>query len=245
MFYSDPGPQHQNSDHANQTLYWTGMDNQEDYRKNLDNPTKRRLLESLGYGPNDPPITYQYNRQGFRCDQFDDRPAGIALGCSHTEGVGLRLEESWPSVLSQISGHHVWNLGVGGSGSTTCFRLLDHYIHLLNVEFVILCQPSPYRFEFCNHGNFVNVLVSNFQCWDDYKMFFQTWFVSDENSLLDARRNELAIQHLCQEKGVPVFVQDSALMTGLAGARDLAHHHRDQHRAFALEVHRFMHQQGI
>ena len=37
-------------------------------------------------------ITYKFNSEGFRCEEFDDSPCLVALGCSFTFGNALPVD---------------------------------------------------------------------------------------------------------------------------------------------------------
>jgi hypothetical protein len=72
------------------------------------------------------PIEYKLNNAGFRTpDDFNSYDEGdVYLGCSHTFGIGHHLENVWSYKLSKILGRKFWNLGIGGTGTDTHFRLL-------------------------------------------------------------------------------------------------------------------------
>ena len=77
-----------------------------------------------------------------RDEEFDDRPAGIALGCSYTEGVGVPEHTTWGNGLGRMLGMHMWNLGVGGGSLDTVFRVLEYWLPKLTPKFVAICIPS-------------------------------------------------------------------------------------------------------
>ena len=64
-------------------------------------------------------ITYKYNNYGYRSEDFiKNKPADLlTLGCSHTFGVGLPIEKTWPSLLSQDLNITMHNLGVSGDSA--------------------------------------------------------------------------------------------------------------------------------
>lgn len=244
LWYPDIGPYHLGQNYKKfGAPYWCGSDNEERFNKHMADGATRKKMEQLGWS--DPrAITYTYNHQGFRAEEFDDRPAGLALGCSHTQGVGIRLEHTWPRLLSESLGMHVWNLGVGASGLDTNFRLLDHYIKILRPQFVVHAVPSIGRFEFFSENAWISVLPDQW-CHSRYKLFdayFQEYYLNDENSEINARRNLLAIQHMCSSRNVPYFALDVSLTMNMCdrSARDLSHPGPAQQRIFAEAVHDLM-----
>jgi hypothetical protein len=218
---------------ADKIMRWSGMDSKQLFEKHCQAPDKKRILEQQGFLDLNC-ISYSYNHQGFRSDEFDNRPAGIALGCSFTEGVGIPLNKTWPSVLSELLNHHVWNLGVGGSGMDTCFRMLDHYLNILNVKFVVLCSPSPLRFEFFDRYDVPRTFIPMHLDNEKHRDFAKEWMTSDLNTNTQARRNILAMKWRCQEKNIPFFELSFAKHFNKDGlARDLAHPGVEANKKFA------------
>lgn len=124
------------------TIRWFGSDLEENY-----NP-----IDNL-YKPED--INYTFNQYGFRCDNFTENAKHriVFLGCSLTQGIGVKLEESWAYVLLQLikseTGYNIpfWNLALGGSGLDAQVRAYYHYYQMLQPKLVIGFIPPPYRRE--------------------------------------------------------------------------------------------------
>ena len=170
-------------------------------------------------------ITYKYNSQGFRDDEFDQQPAGIALGCSHTQGVGIHAAHAWPGQLQRMLGQKIWNLGVGGAALDTCYRLLEYWIENLNVKFVVCAVPFISRYEVFNN-NWSNILpsmpleINNLDWLVGYQ---KNYLLYDQNGELNQRKNIQVMQYICDKHGVPFYYD---LMKGFVDeklARDLQH----------------------
>jgi hypothetical protein len=227
-------PTHFNQQFASTTQLWSGSDSEEHFKANCAIEKNYKKLNDLGWlEPN--VITYKYNSQGFRDDEFDQQPAGIALGCSHTQGVGIRVEQAWTSQLQHMLGQKVWNLGVGGAALDTCYRLLEYWIEHLNVKFVVCAVPGISRYEILENNNWSNILPSG-QQWsnmpwlEDYQ---KNYLIDDRNSDLNRRKNLHAMQHICHKHNVPFYydlMEDFAV--GLL-ARDLMHYGADAHEKLA------------
>jgi hypothetical protein len=110
------------------------------------------------YGPDD--IIYKFNSNGFRCDNFNIKSEKriIFLGCSHTNGIGLPVEHTWPYILlsyiKQTTGYEIpyWNLAHGGSGLDTQTRLYYHYGLKLKPQLIFAYFPE-YRREIYNNND--------------------------------------------------------------------------------------------
>jgi hypothetical protein len=198
LFLEDPGPKHVEWT-TTPISYWSGSDNKQTYHGHLKNPGHRELLEK--YDWIDTQIEYNANRQSFRADEFDNRPCGVALGCSFTRGIGLHNHQVWPSVLSTLSGLHFWNLGVGGGAMDTCTRLLDYYIGKLKPQIVVLFEPPKRRFEYHEDG-FWHVMGLNSPPFQDFQ---KVYYAYDENSIVNHRRNMLSMQQICAQNNVPFY----------------------------------------
>ena len=198
LFLEDPGPKHANW--SNEKLeFWNGSDYEKLYQSNINDPKNCALLEK--YGWIDTTIEYRFNQQRFRADEFDNRTCGLSLGCSFTRGIGLKEEQTWPSVLSKLSGLHFWNLGVGGGAMDTCTRLLDYYISKLKPRIVILLSPPKNRFELHNDG-FWHIMGVNS---DEFRDYQKVYYAYDENSIINHRKNMLAMKQICAQHNTPFY----------------------------------------
>jgi hypothetical protein len=185
------------------TLDWLSVDSEEHFQKNCNDNNKRQILEQHGWL--DTKISYSFNQQGFRDEEFDQRESAIALGCSHTQGIGIRSEQTWAKQLETKLGIKVWNLGIGGASLSTCFRMLDYWIDHLNVKYVFCAVPEITRYEVFVQDGWMNVVPLNYQTnW--ISEYHKNYISSDENSMIDRRRNLMAMKHVCSQRGVPFYI---------------------------------------
>jgi hypothetical protein len=85
---------------------------------------EKLLIHNLKKQPNDwhyrnCSITYEINNLGHRCKNIDDINLDnyiLFTGCSHTEGIGLELEKTFPYLTAIDLGIDYYNLALGGSG---------------------------------------------------------------------------------------------------------------------------------
>ena len=229
-------PPHFYQQHASTTQLWNGTDSEKNFKENCAIEENYKKLNDLGWlEPN--VITYKYNSQGFRDNDFDQEPAGIALGCSHTMGVGIRIEHAWPSQLQNLLGQKIWNLGVGAAALDTCYRLLEYWIENLNVKFVVCAVPNISRYEVFN-SKWSSILpslpleINNL----DWLVGYQKNYLSyDQNSESNRYKNLQAMQHICDKHGVPFYYDLMVNFTDAALARDLLHCGTDTQERLAKE----------
>jgi hypothetical protein len=89
-----------------------GSDNKKVFENNL-----RIKPDDWYYRTHD--ITYSHNSNGHRCKEITDIDLDnyiLFAGCSHTEGVGLELEKTYPYLLSKKMKCDYYNLALGGTG---------------------------------------------------------------------------------------------------------------------------------
>jgi len=64
-----------------------------------------------------------FDKWGFRNREVPATADIVAVGDSHTYGNTARMKESWPYVLGNLTGQHVYNMGLGGYGPNQYFEL--------------------------------------------------------------------------------------------------------------------------
>jgi hypothetical protein len=105
-------------------VVFSGSDSEELYIKNLKS-------KSIDWYYRTKQISYIRNSNGHRCKEIKDIDLSnyiLYAGCSHTEGIGLELEKTYPYLLSKSLGCDYYNISIGGSG-------IDVLLHNLIVWF--------------------------------------------------------------------------------------------------------------
>lgn len=226
---------HVNSVHAGKTVKWSGTDNFELFSQHMSNPKTAEQLRSLGF--DDPNcIDYTFNSHGFRTREFTDEPAGIALGCSFTAGIGVPEKDTWPAILSSMMNFPIYNLGVGGSSLDTAFRLLDFYIDRLNVKFVTLCITEKRRFEVFDNRFPISIHHSSLGPAFIMPYLKHRIATDSRDADINVRKNMLAIQYLCDRRGIPLISLNLLEFEFDKSARDLAHAGPRAQKMFATKM---------
>jgi hypothetical protein len=133
------------NDLSNVTLPFIGGDSEEQFINN-----SKKMPEDWHYHTT--PVTYDYNNYGHRCKNFEDIDQDnyiLVTGCSHTMGVGLELEKTYPYLLSEKLGMDYYNLSVPATG----IDVLEY--NLLTWYFKIPKKPKLLVVQWPDHSRFI------------------------------------------------------------------------------------------
>lgn len=202
---------------ANTSVRWLGSDSVLNYKEIVDK------FPNL-YSRYD--IEYKFNSHGFRCDEFDI-PSEIPivfLGCSITEGIGIRQNETWSYLLlekiKQKTNKYIpyWNLSLGGTGIDTQARNLYFLTNILNkkTKFVFSLMPQPYRREYKVESNEYRNWLPNWLRDDAPLNTHINPIFSDSNfSIHQSERSLMTIDTLCRQNDAKMCCTfwDNTLLT--------------------------------
>lgn len=82
------------------------------------------LVEDAKLGHRIAPNSGGHDAWGFRNRTVPTHADIVAIGDSTTYGLSAQFEQSWPALLASMSGHSVYNLGLGGYGPMEYATLL-------------------------------------------------------------------------------------------------------------------------
>ena len=93
------------------------IESEENYQRNL-------LSQPPDWEYRTKKIHYKYNSLGHRSCELHELPKDYLLfsGCSFTEGIGLKLEDTYSHVVADNLGIGYYNLGLGGSCPSICVK---------------------------------------------------------------------------------------------------------------------------
>lgn len=131
-------------DYNNCVSNFTSGDTEELFIKN-----KKNQPDDWYYHTNS--ISYKYNNNGHRCkdaNELDFDNYILFTGCSHTEGIGLQLETSYPYILAKELNCDYYNLSLSASGVDILeYNLLTwFYKYNKKPKFVFIQWPDHSRF---------------------------------------------------------------------------------------------------
>jgi hypothetical protein len=228
---------------------WFPMDTEKLFLKNKQqNP--RNI--SLNYYIENP-IKYELNNFGFRTpDDFNSKDEGnVFLGCSHTFGIGLHLENTWSYLLNQKIGGKFWNLSIPGTGIPTHFRMLLGYYKELNIKNIFHFAPKYNRFEFFVNASPTPYQVTNMDTWkSDFGKIYQESLTTQEQMHFTYDTHYRAIKSIADELKIGYYIicdsmydnmnrKKSLLGSNVLEARDLMHFNVDVHQQICDRFYKF------
>lgn len=197
--------QHRYLHKRNTVSAWSGYDSPAQWQINIRESRTREMLARWNWLPF-VELEYRYNSHAFRDEEFYHGQCGIALGCSFTEGVGVAEDQTWPRQLEKLVGYKVWNLGIGGTGISTCYRAMEYFLPQLRPKFVALLPPPIARLEILGaDGKFTHLLNVGWQNSDvtsPHDQFVKHWFSQEFNWIQQHRVFVRAMKHIAAENSV-------------------------------------------
>lgn len=122
---------------------FTGSDDAETFERNLLAQPTDWIYRTLN-------IDYTRNKIGHRSKDFSkvDRNYLLFIGCSLTEGIGIPIENAYPSVVAKHFKIDHYNMGLGGVGPDVIYHNLHQLIKLevKKPKFVFIQWPEPVRY---------------------------------------------------------------------------------------------------
>ncbi len=228
----------------NTTSLWHVMDTEELFNLNFQKYPNSQHLQNYKQFP----IKYQYNNYGFRTpDNFDLETIGnVYLGCSHTFGIGLHLEDTWVYKLNKEIGGKNYNIAEPGSGIMTQYRYLNYFKDKIKFNNVFHYLPDEdwTRYE----------KISN----DEFETIYHTDAISKDlfNFLYDDKTIHLinyvfidAIRYMLNTRGINYYLVTKTRNVDkvdpyskkLKPARDLAHYYVEDHdEIFGMFHHKYL-----
>jgi len=171
-------------------------------------------------------VYYKLNSYGYRCDEFNlqsELPI-VFMGCSHTFGLGLSLEDTWAyKTISNIRAKTnktipYWNLARNGSSIDLQFWNLNKHIEQLKPKFIFFLIPAIYRRLVMFNNHFFEFQVK--ESHPEETLFpipvqkASGLFVDDNYAITEAHKYFMLIDALCQRHGTQLLFQYSDIYEG-------------------------------
>lgn len=171
-------------------------------------------------------VGYKLNSLGYRCDEFNlesELPV-VFMGCSHTFGLGLPLEDTWTyQTISNIRAKTnktipYWNLARNGSSIDLQFWNLHKHIEQLKPKFIFFLVPAIYR-----RILFFKNRLHDFQVKENHSLESSLpieiqramgLFVDDSYAISESHKYLMLIDALCERHGTELLFQYSDIYEG-------------------------------
>jgi hypothetical protein len=107
-------------------------------------------------------LTYDINKLGHRSKNIEDTDLDnyiLFTGCSHTEGVGLELEKTFPYLTAKELGVDYYNLALGGTGiDVMTYNLLMWITRVKKLpKALVILWPQTTRFSLLANGTIISI----------------------------------------------------------------------------------------
>lgn len=133
-------------DETNIVLNFTGGDSEDLFIENLQKQPEDWYYRKAN-------ITYIRNKFGHRCKNIEELNLDnyiLFAGCSHTAGIGLELEKSYPYIVSERLGVDYYNLSLPATGIDT----MEY--NVLTWLFTIAKPPKAVILQLPDHSRFLS-----------------------------------------------------------------------------------------
>jgi hypothetical protein len=236
-------------DDCNTSMNFIGGDSEEQL---IENSKK----QSPDWYYNTAELVYSFNNQGHRCKNIEDIDQDnyiLFTGCSHTMGVGLELEKTYPHLLSTELGMDYYNLAMPGTGMDTVeYNLLTWFFKMNKKPKMIVIQwPDHSRFlEYDSMRD--NILPQG--TWNNQPNFVSFFVNAEDTGMFNARR-AITNRLIKNVVDVPVVTfnfgsqRDYGIydlnMPRLDRARDLSHAGIKSHASFSRTLSNHIKEIGI
>jgi hypothetical protein len=229
-------------------LNFSGSDNVERFENNLKTQPDDWYYRNVK-------ITYNRNLHGHRCkniSEIDFDNYILFAGCSHTEGIGLELEKTYPYLVSKELNCDYYNLGIGGCGVDVVIHNLIVWLNTYKKPKAIIVQwpvaerflhslENPHKVSISDpHSSLLEVgswtaneVENEFLVIGDYIHYFKTVEALAKIKIKSFDIPQIHINILLQPG---FFRKDYINLIGDDLARDLMHYGIKSHQEFANDV---------
>ncbi len=155
--------------------------------------------------------TYTYNELGFRGDSFLKQGYKVmSVGCSHTEGIGVNDDETWPHYFSKLIPNGIdLNFGHSGRSNDYIARTILTFTDKVKPDLVLVMYSYPSRREYYKSDGGIEPFALN--PWGYYKEHpdginqFQMLkeLSNEEDDYINWYKNHLLITYYLKSKGIP------------------------------------------
>jgi hypothetical protein len=132
----------------------------------------------------------------------------MAVGCSHTEGIGVNDNQTWPHYLSKLLNYSHINFGFTGRSNDYIARCILTFTEEIKPDLVCIMYSYPERREYYTKENGVEPFHPNPWGWfsesKNTNYFKSKLQLSNDNEdFINWYKNHLLITNFLQNKNIP------------------------------------------
>jgi hypothetical protein len=138
---------------------------------------------------------YTFNSMGYRTYEFNeiaDKKFDLTIGCSYTEGVGLRFNEIWTHYYETHFGTKLVNLAKGGASadyiSLTLMAWVNSNMPLPNS--IVILWTNPFRKSYIKYYDDIEHVSSGFSALEDSSEQLHVDIVNNFKSFMNSNSDE-------------------------------------------------------
>lgn len=150
---------------------------------------------------------YTYNQLGFRGDSLPLVGKKLmAVGCSHTEGIGVNDNETWPYHLSNLLNYSHINFGFTGRSNDYISRCILTFTDEIKPDLVcIMYSYSNRREYYTKEGGIEPFHISPWGYFEENKELYKNQIeLSNPNEdFINWYKNHLLITNFLKNKNIP------------------------------------------
>lgn len=189
----------------NKPLSWYPADTEERFDLHWSKSNTRKILIEHNWTKEN--ITYKSNDFGFRMNKnINEIKIGecdFYLGCSHTFGIGLNLEDTWGWKLSQKKGLEFINLGWPAGSIEAQYRLLRCWAEKLRPKRAFTLGAYLSRREILRHDGSAECIGPWFKNGPMYTVYER---LSNDNEITISMLRTLdAMKSVCFQNNIELY----------------------------------------
>jgi hypothetical protein len=192
-------------------------------------------------------ITYDYNNRGHRCKDIENINLEnyiLFIGCSHTEGIGVRLEDSYPFLVAKELNCDYYNLSMSGTGVDVVEYNLVTWLSKIarKPKYIFVQWPDHSRFvasypgysQLLSHGTWVkDVDAQKFIASSEYTGFIHARKQISYKMIKEIARVPVIDVHF---SSLAPYASDCMWLKKIDLGRDMCHTGIKSHQSIAKEI---------
>lgn len=160
---------------------------------------------------------YTYNQLGFRGNKLPLVGKKLmAVGCSHTEGIGVDDNQTWPHYLSELLNYSHINFGFTGRSNDYISRCILTFTKEIKPDLICIMYSYPERREYyTKDGGVEPYHPTPWGYFDENKKEFSSMveLSNTHNDFINWYKNHLLITNYLQNQNIPFIWNGSFLNT--------------------------------